>query len=257
MRKTIISLAVAVLAMAALNTAGALAAEPSVIVPVAPPVRAFKLAPSADLDYAIQARQHGFMLGGEALINWRAGDGKYSVQADTKSQLFGKILETRSEGTVDKFGLAPAQFTEKKFRKEATSTTFNRDAKTIDFSDGKQSYTIAGGEQDRASAAWQLTALARANPEKFVAGSAWSFFVAGPHDGDPWTFKVIKREKIDLGGTLGTVDALHILRAPPPDDKGQALDLWLAPSLDWYPVRLRFTDDDDFVEQRLTKITKR
>jgi hypothetical protein len=249
MRKSFITLALAVLANASASAADN---------PAPPPVRPVKLAPSADLNYAIEARQHGFTLAGEALVSWRAADGKYTLQADTKSALFGKIVESHSEGAVDKYGLAPTLFTEKKFRKAATTTTFDRDAKAISFSDGKQTYAIVGGEEDRASAAWQLVALARANPDKFVAGSEWSFFVAGPRDGDPWTFKVIKREKVDLGGALGTVDALHILRAPPPDDtKGQALDLWLAPSLDWYPVRLRFTDDEDFVEQRLTKITKK
>jgi hypothetical protein len=222
-----------------------------------PAVRPFKLAPSADLDYAIEARQRGFTLPGEALVSWRVADGKYSVQADTRSPLLGKILETRSEGAVDRYGLAPTKFVEKKFHKSATNTDFNRDTNTIGFTDGKQSYPLVGGEQDRASASWQLAALARAAPDKFVAGSEWTFFVAGPRDGEPWTFKVVKREKVTLGGTLGEVDAVHILRAPPADDKGQALDIWLAPSLEWYPVRLRFTDDDDFVEQRLSKITKK
>ena len=244
-----------VLTMAILAGTGAIAQAAET--PAAPVVRPFKLAPSADLDYAIEARQRGFTLPGEALISWRAGDGKYSVQADTKSPLLGKIVENRSEGTVDTYGLAPAQFTEKKMRKQATNTAFNRDTKTIGFTDGKQTYPLVGGEQDRASAAWQLVALARAAPDKFVPGSTWRFFVAGTHDGEPWTFKVVDREKVVLGGTLGEVDAVHILRAPPAGDKGQTLDIWLAPSLEWYPARLRFTDGGDFVEQRLTKITKR
>jgi len=250
MRKIFIMLA---LAAAASGGAMAYAAD----TPAAPAVRPFKLAPSADLDYAIQARQRGFSLTGEALISWRAADGKYSVQAETRNPLFGKILETRSEGTIDNYGLAPAQFVEKKFRKSATNTVFNRETKTISFTDGKLSYPLAGGEQDRASASWQLVALARAAPDKFITGSEWTFFVAGPHDGEPWTFKVVKREKVSVGGAIGDVEAVHILRAPPADDKGQALDIWLAPSLDWYPVRLRFADDDDFVEQRLSKMTKR
>jgi hypothetical protein len=247
MRKILTVLAVAALA----NTAVlAHAAD-------APAVRPFKLAPSADLDYAIEARQRGFTLPGEALINWRAGDGKYSVQAVTRSSLLGKIVENHSEGAVDNYGLAPTQFTEKKIRKPGTSTDFNRDSKTIGFTDGKLSYPLVGGEQDRASAAWQLVALARAAPDKFVAGSTWRFFVAGTHDGEPWTFTVVKREKVTLAGTLGEVDAVHILRAPPEGDKGQTLDIWLAPSMEWYPVRLRFTDNDDFIEQKLSKITKR
>jgi len=243
MRKVLTMLSLAVLA-----STGALAA---------PPVVPFKLAPSADLDYAIQARQRGFTLPGEALVAWHAADGKYSIQADTKSPLLGKIVENRSEGTIDKYGLAPARFFEKKFRKEATTTEFDRAAGTIVFSGDKPAHPLVGGEQDRASAAWQLAAFARAAPDKFVAGSEWAFYVAGPRDGDPWTFKVIKREKVDLGAPLGEVEALHILRASAGEGKGQALDIWLAPSLEWYPVRLRFTDDDDFVEQRLTKITKR
>lgn len=250
MRNTVILFAVALLANVA-GVASAADASP-------PPVRPFKLAPSADLDYAIQARQRGFTLPGDGLVTWRAANGKYSVQADTKSALLGKIVETRSEGTIDNYGLAPAQFTEKKFRKSATNTTFDRDTKTISFTEGKLTYPLVGGEQDRASASWQLVALARAAPDKFVAGSTWTFFVAGPHDGEPWTFKVVNREKVALGGTLGDVDAVHILRAPPADDtKGQTLDIWLAPSLEWYPVRLRFTEGEDFVEQHLSKITKR
>jgi hypothetical protein len=247
MRKMLIVLAVAVLA----NTATlAHAAD-------APAVRPFKLAPSADLDYTIEARQRGFTLPGEALISWRAGDGKYSVQAATKSPLLGKIVENHSEGTVDNYGLAPAQFTEKKMRKAATTTDFNRDTKTIGFTEGTLSYPLVGGEQDRASAAWQLVAFARAAPDKFVAGSTWHFFVAGTHNGEPWTFKVVKREKVTLAGTLGDVDAVHVVRAPADGDKDQTLDIWLAPSLEWYPVRLRFTDGQDFIEQRLNKITKR
>ena len=244
-----------VLAMAIVASTGAIAQAADT--PAAPTVRPFKLAPSADLDYTIEARQRGFTLPGEALISWRADTAKYSVQADTKSPLLGKIVENRSEGAVDNYGLAPVQFSEKKMRKQATNTAFNRETKTIGFTDGKLTYPLVGGEQDRASAAWQLVALARATPDKVVPGAAWTFFVAGTHNGEPWTFKVLKREKVTLGGTLGEVEAVHILRAPPEGDKGQTLDIWLAPSLEWYPVRLRFTDNDDFVEQRLSKITKR
>ena len=246
-------LTVLTLAMLAGASTIAQAAEPS----TAPVARPFKPAPSADLDYAIEARQRGFTLPGTALISWRAGDGKYSVQADTKSPLLGKIVENHSDGAIDTYGLAPAQFTEKKMRKPATNTAFNRDAKTISFTDGKLTFPLVGGEQDRASAAWQLVGLARAAPEKFVAGSTWTFFVAGTHDGEPWTFKVVNREKVALGEALGDVDAVHVLRAPPAGDKGQTLDIWLAPSLEWYPARLRFTEGGDFIEQRLSKITKK
>jgi hypothetical protein len=80
--------------------------------------------------------------------------------------------------------------------------------------------------------------------------------VAGQHDAEQWTFKVIAQEKI--GTPLGDMNALHIERMAPPDSKGQHLDIWLAPSMEWYPVRLRYTDSDtEFIEQTLQKITKK
>lgn len=219
--------------------------------------RAYNLPPSADLNYAIVARQKGISLNGESLTVWRNGDGKYSLQSDTKVPLFGKILEHKSEGTIDDFGIAPAQFVEKRYRKSPSVTTFKRDSNTIAFGDAAEvSYPIKGGEQDRGSAAWQLAALARAAPDKFVAGSTWPMFVAGRRDAEQWTFEVAKWDSVKVGAD--DVKALHLMRLAPPDAKGQQVDLWLAPSLDWYPVRVKFVDDDgDFVDQTLVKITRK
>lgn len=244
-------LAAALLAAAASST---FAADEAVEHPVIK--RPFKLLPSADLVYTIKAKQKGLSLAGESTSNWRAGDGKYSLLAETRAALFGKILEQRSDGTVDDYGLAPAQFVEKRFRKEAATTTFNRDSKTITFSEGDKSYPLKGGEQDRNSTLWQLSAVAHAAPEKFVPGSSWTFFVAGRHDAEPWTFKVVKEEAVATG--QGEVQAIHLIKTPPPNKKGQQVDLWLAPSLEWYPVKVTFADDDgDYVEQTLQKIVKK
>jgi hypothetical protein len=222
----------------------------------AAPRRAFDLPPSADLSYEVTARQRGFSLGGEALITWRAGDGKYMVNAESRVSLLGKITENRSQGLIDSFGLAPTEFYEKRFRKDATTTTFNRDLKTLSFSEGKLTYVLRGGEQDRASVTWQLAAVARAAGDKVKPGTSWTFFVAGRRDAEPWTFHVVKREKLRTG--LGELDTVHIMREAPFDAKDQSLDIWLAPAQAWYPVKLRFSDGDkDYVEQTVSKITKK
>ncbi|MFT5644290.1 MAG: hypothetical protein ACI83P_001844 [Janthinobacterium sp.] len=217
--------------------------------------RPFDLPPSADLVYSIKASQRGITLSGDAVINWRAGGDAYSIVAETRTPLFGKILDNKSAGAVDGFGLAPAQYYEKRLFKEANTTQFSRATKSISFSEGDKTYPIKGGEQDRASAQWQLIAVARGAPEKFTPGSEWAFFVAGRHDAERWVFKVVKRETLHT--SMGDIDTLHLIKAPPPDAKGQQLDIWLAPNLDWYPVRLRFDEGDgDFVEQTLVKISK-
>ncbi len=215
--------------------------------------RKLNVPPSADLSYEIKARQSGLSLSGDALVQWRAADNKFSAATETRAMLIGKILEAKSEGGIDEYGLAPATFTEKRLRKERTTTTFDRQAKVIGFSASSETYPIQGGEQDRSSVIWQLLSIARAAPSKFKPGTEWTFFVAGQHDAEPWSFKVTKSEKITT--PLGEVNALHILRAPPPDSKGQQLDIWLAPAFEWYPVRLRFTEPSgDLIEQSLVAI---
>ena len=226
----------------------------------APVKRAVELPPAADLSYELSAQQRGFGLKGEALIAWRNSgnsDGKYEVNVEARVPLIGKLTEYRSRGTVDSYGLAPDQFYEKRYRKDPTTTTFDRDSKTITFTDAKEPYALQGGEQDRASVTWQLAAVARAAGEsKFKPGSEWSFVVAGRRDAEPWTFKVVKREKIHTG--MGELDTLLVTREPRADGKSESVDIWLAPGQEWYPVKLRFRDDDrEAIEQTVTKITRK
>ena len=218
--------------------------------------RTVDLPPSADLSYKIEARKKGIPLSGSALVNWRVGGGKYSASNTARAQLLGKILDNRSEGVIDAYGLAPLQFREKRFRKDETIATFDRAAKTIGFNDGKLSYPLIGGEQDRGSVQWQLAAVGRGAPDKFTPGSEWKFFVAGRRDAEMWTFKVINHEPLKTG--MGTLQTVHLVKSPSPDARGQSLDLWLAPSLEWYPVKLRFAEEDgEFVEQTLDKAVKK
>jgi len=217
--------------------------------------RKLSVPPSAELHYNIEAQQSGLQVTGEALVKWNNSGSKYSVTAETRAMLLGKILEASSEGNIDSYGLAPLRFVDKRFRKEPTTTSFNREQNTISFTQSDLSYPLLGGEQDRTSIIWQLIAVARGNTDKFNTNSEWLFFVAGPRDAEQWRFKVVGREKIKTA--LGEINAVHVLRAPPSNDQGQKLDIWLAPASEWYPVRLRFTDPNgDFIEQTLDKINK-
>jgi hypothetical protein len=212
--------------------------------------------PSAELRYAIKAKQKGIPVEGEAVTLWKFAGGKFVTTNQVRAALVGKILDTSSEGTVDGGGLAPAAFQEKRFRREPTTTTFDRGGKMIRFSESEQTLPLKGGEQDRSSALWQLISLARATPAKARAGSQWSFTVAGRRDADQWTFKAVGQEKISTGA--GELNTLHIVRMPPADSKEQQLDIWLAPTLEWYPVRLRFADKNgDYIEQTLQNLNRK
>ena len=239
----------ALLALLLASNAGAQAAAPA--------KRAVELPPPADLAYELNAQHRGFGLKGEALIAWRGGDGKYDVNVEARTALLGKLTEYRSHGAVDGFGLAPAEFYEKRYRKDATTTVFDRDGKTITFTDAKEPAALKGGEQDRASVTWQLASVARAAGEaRFKPGSEWRFVVAGRRDVEPWTFKVVKKEKIQTA--MGELDTVLVTREPRAEGKSEGVDIWLAPSQEWYPVKLRFRDDErETIEQTVTKITRK
>jgi hypothetical protein len=216
--------------------------------------RKFNLPPSANLTYAIQAQQGGIQLSGEGVLKWTASDSHFQIDSETKAMLFGKILQSKSEGDIDDYGLAPASFTEKRLRKDQTTTTFNRDSKLISFNSSSDTYPILGGEQDRNSAIWELIAIARASHTKFKEDSMWDFFVAGQHDADVWQFKVDKQESIRT--RVGNMNAVHVIKLPQ-HAKGQQVDIWLAPGMEWYPVRLRYTEPNgDYVEQVLESVEK-
>ncbi len=218
--------------------------------------RPFNLAPSANLDYQVKARQSGLKLSGSSMLKWRAADSKYQINVETHAMLVGKILTATSTGAIDAYGLAPLSSVEQRLRKSPTTAHFNRQAKTITFTASDASYPLSGGEQDRNSILWQLVANARAAPKKFVAGSAWQYFVAGQRNADSWTFKVGKSEKIAT--PMGPVNAVRVVRLLPPNSQDQQLDIWLAPSLEWYPVKLRFTEPDgNYIEQTLARIEKK
>lgn len=218
------------------------------------PSKAFTPPPSADLSYTIQARQKGLSLAGNANVEWRVSKDQYTMQSETRANLLGKILETTSVGNIDRFGLAPAKATEKRFRKEQTTTTFDRAAKSINFSASDAHYPIKGGEQDRNSAIWQLATLARSQPQKFKSGAVISMFIAGAKEADPWTFKVLAKENIDT--ELGKLNALHVTKVIKRKSEDQKIDIWFAPGMNWYPVRIRFTEPEgDYIEQTISKIT--
>ena len=238
----------------ALALAGALGAATEAAAAERTPVkRKVDLPPSADLHYTSKARQKGITLTGDSLIHWRNQGKRYTVTNESRVPVFGKIHESRSSGAVDAYGLAPAQWQEKRYRRDPSATTFDRGARRITFSDSDKSATLVGGEQDRASVEFQLVSIARAVPDKMSAGSEWTFFVAGRKNPAQWTFKVVGRDKLET--PLGVLDTIHLTRLPSDDEPERRLDLWLAPEREWYPVKLVFKDGDgEFIEQVISRI---
>lgn len=260
MKKTLLRTSLAAIAMTflacglAVVVAPVTAKTPSEKVPKSAGKNTFSPPPSADLSYTIEAKQKGLSLAGNAKVAWRFSKNQYTMHAETRANLLGKILETTSVGAIDGFGLAPTSATEKRFRKKQTTTTFDRASKKIRFSASDGQYAIKGGEQDRNSAIWQLATLARSQSQKMNSGAVIRMTIAGSKDAEAWRFKVLSKEKIDT--QLGKLTALHVTKIIKRQSDDQKIDIWFAPSMNWYPVRIRFTEPEgDYIVQTISKVT--
>ncbi len=208
--------------------------------------------PSAELEYDVSALREGQMVYGHGTIGWTFNGEAYQINGEA-GVLFISVLSFSSQGHTDDFGIAPAMYTEKRFRRPATNTRFDRDRNLISFSASTNSYPLQGGEQDRASIIWQLAGIGRGDPARFVADATIPLFIAGARDGEPWQIRVIGEEEIEVG--TGKLQAWHVQRAPRAGTREQQLDFWLAPGQQWYPVKLRFTEvNGEYLDMSLSDI---
>lgn len=227
-------------------------ATPAAAEPMAATRYAVSPPPPAALKYDVQALREGQKVYGSGKIRWQTDGASYTVSGEA-GVLFFTVLNFRSEGQIDGYGVAPLLYTEKRFRKAATNTHFQRERNAISFSASTASYPRQGGEQDRASVIWQLAGIGRGDGAKFAPGVEIDLFVAGVRDAETWRIRVVGQESIAL--PLGESIAWHLVRVPRAGSYEQQLDIWLAPQHEWYPLRLRYTDTNgDYLDMAASEI---
>ena len=211
--------------------------------------------PPATLEYQVQAFSNNLHWFGTSKLTWLTDGEHYSVEGEVYARFFAKItfLNFLSQGEIDGFGVSPELYTEKKRNRAATNTHFNRERNLISFSASEQRYPRQGGEQDRASVIWQLAAIGRGDASQFGPDKVIDLFVAGVRDGELWRLQITGQEAIQL--PTGQINTWHVVRQPQPGSYQQRLDIWQAPELQWYPVRLRFTETNgDYLELTMDEV---
>lgn len=216
------------------------------------PQRAIDPPPPVLLKYEVQSSKDGKAIYGSGKIAWHTDGAAYAVSGEA-SVLFFNVLEFRSEGAIDRFGVAPLLYTEKRLRKPATNTHFRREPQIVSFSASTLTYPRQGGEQDRASISWQLAALGRGDSSLFAPGAQIEVMVAGVRDAETWRIRVVGLEQLKI--PAGDMQAWHLVRQPRAASFDQIIDIWLAPQQQWYPVRLRYTDHNgDYLDMAASVI---
>ncbi len=234
------------------------APESKPAVPEAAQAYKVDLPPSARLDYDVEALVKGQKWHGGGTFRWEAGADSYSVSGEAGTSLLLvkiTVLNFRSEGRINQFGIAPVLYSEKPRNKSLTQTHFQHDNGRISFSASERTYPYQGGEQDRASVMWQIAGIGRAEPARIVPGAEIDVFVAGARDAEPWRIRVLGQEEITTAA--GKTAAWHLVRAPRQKSFDQTVEFWLAPQQEWYPVRIRYTSPNgDSLDMTLAGIER-
>lgn len=211
----------------------------------------FNVPGSVRLHYRVTARTRFGTLEGTSQLHWRHDGSEY----EARLELSAPLLPTRTQHSVGRItaeGLAPLRFSDKARSEEAAH--FDRDRGRVSFSSNRPDVALLPGAQDRLSVLLQLSAMAAGEPALLRPGATVGIQTAGSRDAEVWTFAVEAEEPLQLPG--GAMATLKLTRQPR-KEYDQKVELWLAPGLDYVPVRLRLTQaNGDWVDQQWSSTDK-
>lgn len=200
---------------------------------------------SIQLQYDIRGESKGFPYSANAELQWQNKGNAYEARSEISHFLLGSKVQT-SVGLLTPQGLEPTRYAVT-FRGEEVAH-FERDKKMVTFSAKTPEAPLLTGAQDQVSVLLQIGTMLAAAPGNFPAGSTLTFQTVGGRTSETWTFIVGATEKLELPG--GKISAIRLWRDPAGENEAKG-EVWLAPSMDYLPVRIRATQAaNDFVDQR-------
>lgn len=209
------------------------------------------LPPSVRLLYDIKGEIKRIPLSANGELSWRQDGKTYDARLEISIFLLGSRIQT-SKGLVTAQGLEPVRFGDK-VRSEVAAH-FERGKGKVTYSANTPDEVLQPGAQDQLSIFFQLAGLLAANPERYGPGSSLSFQAVGPRSSETWVFKVAAPDMVALPG--GRVRAIRLSKDPVSEYDSRA-ELWLAPDMDYLPVRIRLTQGNGDVVDQLWRATER
>ena len=202
---------------------------------------------SVRLKYKMTGLSDGLTYHATGVMTWRQDGSRYEASMVVSAFLLGsRSLESMGDITAD--GLAPKRFADKGRRELAAH--FQADKGKISFSANTPEAPWKRGAQDRLSVFFQLASLLAGQPAGFPLGTKIPIYTVGPRDVDTWTFTVAGEEALDL--PHGAVTAIKLTRDPR-REFDQRIEAWFAPSLGYWPVRMKITQHSgDYIDQQLS-----
>lgn len=178
----------------------------------------------------------------------RVGEDRYRIESTLEAtglaSLFmqGKYTQI-SEGAIGADGLAPERYQVERRNKKETAR-FNRDANRMEFSDGREATELPPDAQDLLSFTFQFA---------FEPPQRKSLNLALTNGRKLGQYNYLVLDEETLSTPVGAIPTVHIFKLHEPDDDG--LELWLAPSLFYAPVKmLRVEKDGTRYELNITAL---
>jgi hypothetical protein len=229
------------------------AAQPEAAPPVAsapPPGQvpvAISIPGSVRLKYKLTGLSRNLNYHANGEMTWLRDGNRYEASMVVSAFLLGtRSLSSVGEVTAD--GLAPKRFGDKS--RSELAAHFDADKGKITFSANRPDAAWQRGAQDRLSVFFQLAGLLAGQPGGFPAGSKIPIYTVGPREAETWAFSVEAEEALSL--PMGELRALRLTREPR-REFDQKVEAWFAPSLAYWPVRIKITQSNgDFVDQQLS-----
>ena len=211
----------------------------------------FKPPEAARMKYDVKGHTRHLNYNAWAELLWQQDGQRYDARLEVGAFLLGSRVQT-SSGLLGAEGLMPLRFGDKS--RSELAAHFQRDKNIISFSTNTPDVPLLKGAQDRLSVILQLSALLAADPTRYPVGTMLSFQTVSQREAEVWQFMVEKDDQLQL--PYGDIVTLKLNRNPR-KEFDQHIELWLAPSLDYLPVRLRITNaNGDAVDQLLRSLEK-
>jgi Protein of unknown function (DUF3108) len=206
---------------------------------------AFEWPPSTRLSYTVTGNYRG-PIDGQARVEWLRQGSRYQVFMDIGiGPSFAPLLSRRvsSQGDVTASGLQPSRYEEttRALLAAPRRLAVELDADRIRLANGTELPRPAG-VQDSASQFVQLTWLFTTQPDLLQTGRTVDIPLALPRAVQVWTYDVIGPETLDT--PAGRVDTLHVKPRREAKAGGDlTAEMWVAPSLQYLPVRIVIRQD--------------
>lgn len=200
------------------------------------------------LEFDVVGQSKKFQYRASAELLWQHDGSHYQARQEIKVLFLGSRTQT-SSGTITANGLQPLQFADRSRREQVAYFDYGQGV--VRFNTDIPEAVLLSGTQDRLSVFIQIGALLAAAPERYRTGTRLQIATVGGRSTDRWTFRIEGTETLEL--PIGPMGTLKLQRLPrdAQDDEQQA-ELWLAPSLDYLPARIRLAQGQgDFADLRL------